>query len=65
MKFQCKAKDIHTALDNAFAPEPRPEEWGDRVPGCPECGEDNLAESGRCWNCTASDYQEVTNALSP
>jgi len=58
VKFQCKAKDIHTALDNAFAPEPRPEDGGGQVPGCPECGEDNLAESGSCWDCTATDYIE-------
>jgi len=24
---------------------------------CPEC-EGHLSDAGRCWNCTASDYQE-------
>ena len=25
---------------------------------CWECGGTNLSDAGRCWDCTASDYQE-------
>ena len=25
---------------------------------CPECDGTNLSDAGRCWDCTASDYQE-------
>jgi len=51
MKVKCKAQDLHATIDAAWERE-RQEAT------CPECDGTNVSESGICWDCTASDYQE-------
>lgn len=55
MKLQCKARDLHDAIDAAWSRE------------CPECGGTQLSEDGmRCWDCSAGDYlEEPQPSLKP
>jgi ribosomal protein L37AE/L43A len=51
MRIECKAQDLHDAIDAAWERERQ-------EPTCPECdGNAQLSEDGTiCWSCQASDY---------
>ena len=49
MRIECKAQDLHDAIDAAWERERQ-------EPTCPECDGSRISEDGRCWDCTASDY---------
>ena len=50
MRIECKARDLATAIDAAWREE--------REATYPECEGTNVSESGICWDCQASSYQE-------
>jgi acetone carboxylase gamma subunit len=49
MKGTCTARDLHSAIDEAW--------MGEREATCPECDGTNVSESGICWDCQANDYR--------
>ena len=50
MRVECKARDLATAIDEAWERE-RQEAT------CPECDGSRLSEDRTiCWDCQASDY---------
>ena len=51
MRIECKARDLHAAINDAWERERR-------EVTCPECDGTRISEDGRCWDCTASDYLE-------
>ena len=49
MRVECKARDLATAIDEAWREE--------REATCPECDGSRLSEDRTiCWDCQASDY---------
>ena len=49
MRVECKARDLATAIDEAWREE--------REATCPECDGSRLSEDGTiCWDCHAQDY---------
>ena len=57
IRIESKATELHDAIDAAWEQEQMPPEWYDQTPGCPECGGDHLGESGKCFDCSARDYE--------
>jgi len=72
MKGTCTARDLHSAIDEAWRGEREVtcRECGQAHSGwcpslepahpatCPECEGTNVSESGICFDCRASDYFE-------
>ena len=69
MRIECKARDLHDAIDEAWRGERATcTECGQAHGGwcpslepahpatCPECEGINVSESGSCFDCRASDY---------
>jgi ribosomal protein L37AE/L43A len=53
MKGTCTARDLHSAIDEAW-------ERARQEVTCPECDSSTSLSEGHtiCWGCQASDYQE-------
>lgn len=69
MRIECKPRDLHDAIDEAWRGEratcpecaqPHSGWCPSLEPGnpatCPECEGINVSESGSCFDCRASDY---------
>ena len=69
MRIECKPRDLHDAIDEAWRGERATcTECGQAHGGwcpslepahpatCPECEGINVSESGSCFDCRASDY---------
>ena len=59
MRIESRIADLHAAIDAEWQRKQK-EEMKELAlkDTCPECDGTNLSDAGRCWDCTASEYQE-------
>ena len=54
IRVESTAKELHAAITAAWERERQEATCTE----CTECEGTNVSESGICWDCQASDYQE-------